>query len=88
MTQTCSEILVEVNRHRPLCLRHLKRLIKKLGIQPLGARQNPQRYPGDTALRIKTYLGFADDPKREQRTYIGTESRIFSMPEIKGKAGR
>lgn len=88
MTQTCSEILVEVNRQRPMCLRQLKRIIKKLGVQPIGARQNPQRYPGDTALRIKTYLGFSDSDGTRRPTLAEAGSRILSMPEIRGKAGR
>lgn len=59
-TMTLTEILIDVNRVKPVSFRQLQRYIKQIGIPPVGARQRPQRYPADTALRIKTFLGCSE----------------------------
>lgn len=57
---TLNQIHVDVMRHRPISRRHLIRVVKLLGIQRLGGRQNPDRYPKDTVDRVLAHYGFRD----------------------------
>jgi hypothetical protein len=61
MSQTLHEALIQIRAIRPMSLRQLQRLIADLAIKPVGARQRPQPYPSDTAARVLTHLGLAQD---------------------------
>jgi hypothetical protein len=37
---------------------HLYRVMKRLKIKPLAARQRPQRYPAGTSGKVLKHLGF------------------------------
>ena len=55
--QTIDTILLRVRREKTCSKVQLRRYIKDLQIQPLGARQRPQLYPDGTAERILGHLG-------------------------------
>lgn len=80
MENTINRVLDEVTKKgRPLSRRQFYRFAKELEIQPLGTRQRPQRWPADTAIKIIVHLGLGE---------AAPKGRIFSMAEIKRKAGR
>jgi len=79
------------------------RYFKKLGIKPQGARQRPQKYPADTALRLAHYLGLELTPPttprpagRPWRTTDGNSvevvtkapAKIITLKQIKAGGAR
>jgi len=58
---TLEKILGEVREFRPISVPHLRRCLKRIGIEPLGARQSPQHYPEDASKRLLVHLGFGSE---------------------------
>lgn len=79
MTQTTiNEVLSTVTKSgRVLSRRSFYRFAKELGIEPLGTRQRPQRFPGDTANRILAHLGMNGTKDKDE---------LLSLAEIKRRA--
>jgi hypothetical protein len=73
--KTINEILIEIRKHKTCSRFHLYKLMKEMGIEPIGRRQRPQRYPDDAALRILANYGFTPDKT--------TEPRLVSMRALK-----
>ncbi len=55
---TVLEIQRELRLHKRVSRAQLYNYFKALKIEPIGARQKPQRYPANTAEKIIDYLGF------------------------------
>jgi hypothetical protein len=69
---TIEEIRLKVSKHKRVSRGTIYNYFKVLEIEPVGARQSPQRYPDDAANRIISHLGF----------------RIVSMNELRGERRR
>lgn len=50
-------ILAAVREHKTCSMATLYRYLKSAGVEPLGARQRPQIYPNDAALKVLAHLG-------------------------------
>jgi hypothetical protein len=55
---TVNEIHQVVRKHKPVSRAQLYNYFEALHIEPIGARQRPQRYPDDAPIRILVRLGF------------------------------
>lgn len=55
---TVQQIHKKLSRHKKVSRNQLYTYFKACQIEPIGARQKPQRYPEDAADKIITYLGF------------------------------
>jgi len=55
---TVLDIQRELKPHKRVSRAQLYNYFKALKIEPIGARQKPQRYPDNTAEKIIDYLGF------------------------------
>lgn len=55
---TVQQIHKKVSRHKQVSRNQLYTYFKACQIEPIGARQKPQRYPEDAAEKIIAYLGF------------------------------
>ena len=62
---TVERMLDEVATVKPMHRKILYNNIRALGIKPIGARQHPQLYPGDTAQKILARYDLA--PRRLAR---------------------
>jgi hypothetical protein len=54
--KTLSQILLEVQVHKPCTRTALYTYFKRLGIKPIGARQRPQLYPDEAGGMIIGHL--------------------------------
>lgn len=55
---TATDILVELNRHKPVSTATLYRYFSRFNIRPMGEiAQRPQLYPANTATKILKRLG-------------------------------
>jgi hypothetical protein len=86
MSKTIDQILLEVRQHKPCSEIHLRRQIKALDIQPIGARQRPQRYPADAAATILRHWGI--EPNATNGTREPKPARIVTMPELRAARER
>ena len=67
----------------------LYRHLKRAGIKPVGARQRPQKYPADTALRLAQYLGLELTPTATTRPARRTApAKIITLKQIKAGGAR
>lgn len=82
--KTTNQILKEIHEHRPMSRAHLYTNLRRLGIEPVGARQRPQRYPSDTAARILSHLGFE---KTTRRADCPT-GRVMSMTQLRAEKSK
>ena len=73
----------------PLSRRHLYRELEGLGIQPVGKRQRPQRYPADSAQRILAARGFEPAaPPLDTAAARLTSMKALRSERRKAKEGR
>jgi hypothetical protein len=63
---TVPEILKRVGEFKPVSRTQLYHYFKVVKIQPVGARQKPQRFPDDAADKILLHLGFKNEAPRVQ----------------------
>lgn len=71
-------ILAEIRKHKTCSRAQLYTYIKALGIEPVGARQRPQRYPADTAQKVLKHLGLIQDTKPESLPELGSLRKLRS----------
>jgi hypothetical protein len=77
------QIITRVSEFKPCSTSTVIRYIRAVGIKPIGARQKPQRYPEDSALRILIHLGFRPDPKKAE-----PQPRVPSMRQLRTERAR
>jgi hypothetical protein len=64
-TLTIPQIEAALAAHqKPLSRRQVYRYLAQLNLEPIGARQRPQRYPAHTARTILTHLGITPSTRR------------------------
>lgn len=85
---TPSEIVAEVSRHKGgYSMAAFYRHKLELKLAPVGSRQRPQLYPGETATKILAHLGLAGAPGPATASPLPAKVRrsrsLLSVPELK-----
>jgi len=80
---TFEEIRKSVSKHKDCSTATMRRYIRAVGIKAIGARQKPQRYPEDSALRILLHLGFKPRPGQAE-----SQPRVPSMKQLSTSAAK
>jgi hypothetical protein len=80
---TATEIHEAIKPHKPVSRTQLYNYFKALKIEPIGARQRPQRFPEDSALRILVHLGFDPENGKSKITVLPGSKRVVSLQSLK-----
>lgn len=70
------QIINAIAAYKPTSVPSVRRYLRRVGVKPIGARQKPQRYPEDSALKILIHLGFENETKSTPQTKIASLKQL------------
>jgi len=79
-TVTLNQILLAIRVHKTCSEIQARRYLKQFGIEAVGIRQRPQRYPEDAAERILRGLGY--EPEVAAPEHV-KQAHVPSMAELR-----
>ncbi len=90
MHMTVPEILARVGEFKPVSRTQLYHYFKAVKIQPIGARQKPQRFPDDSADRILIHLGFKNGTAKATHSVeiIPASKSVVSLRTLKAERSK